>query len=147
MQKTLTKVEGKPKTISEQIEALFEKYIDTTGAIMDDYVADHAMIHEVSIADQNLKEKILNLVDNDETDIEDGEADFDSLLEKIKEHDDFDADKILELVDIDDVLSFVSGTDYISVQVTNIKDRDKIEEFLKTEIYPFVSDQNCFITM
>lgn len=124
-----------PKTLHEQVQDLLEKHIDTTGAILDDYVADKGMITELAECDKNLRSDIDDLFDE--------EQDFDSLLKRLQEMD-LDTDqteKLMDLFDTGDLSDRLTRGGYVYVKVDNLADQMKLETWLKTRLYPNYNEQ------
>lgn len=149
----------KPKTVIEQIVELVNKHIDITEAIIENYsyLTDIGMDTELRAADENLKSAVYDLGD------EVTEFSFKDLVQKISDHDDFEAgdiiglldgadiddhtDKLINLLEADDVQDYFINQGYACVKLNNMRDRNKLEEFLKTEIYPNFRDQEDFINI
>jgi hypothetical protein len=153
--KTLKK---KPTTVAAQILEVIDKHINTVEAIIEEYsyVTEVGMDTELKAANDNLKEAV--------EDFEYGNTDaekFNQLIAEMKliSGDDFDTDKILDLLESKDVdtekLLNLLGSDtvtdhvikqgYACVKLNNALDRDKLETFLTTEIYPNYLDQQSFL--
>ncbi len=121
----------------EEILKMLEEYIDTTGAILDDYLADDGLITELGEADKNLREKIESMqIEND----------FDSIvtqLEKIqkKSPDDIEGEKLIPFCSKGDLENWALDEDYCLVRVADINKRSLLEEFVTTHIHPFYNDQ------
>lgn len=141
------------QTTVEIILDLLNEHIKTTKAIVEDYVGGLGMETELAAAYDNLEIEIREL---------DAEMDFDTLLDKmkelkdrdiksdellefIKENNDYDSDKVIELLDPSDVDSWATSNGYVLIKVDNMNLRTKLEDFIKTEIYPHLADQNEFL--
>lgn len=139
MQKTETKLSP-----IEEVIKLFNSHIDTTGAILEDYVADRGMIDELGIADRNFLDVLENMKEDEP------EIDAAKLIQQLKDLVDtnaIDQEEVLKVLYLDEVHSFVRGDFDICVKVNNANDRAAIEDFLTTKIYPYYRDQesNLFI--
>lgn len=132
--KTITKNQA-----TQKILELFKEYQDTTGAIFDDYLLDDAAITELAAADENFEKAIEDL---------EIESDFKSIVEQLREMDssDIDTSKILEVLDEDEVRDWVNGDGYLTIKVEGMEDTNKLEEFIRENIYPYNinSLQNIF---
>lgn len=151
----------KPKTVIEQIIDLVDKHIAVTDAILKDYsyATEEDMDLELKTANENLKIAVEEF-----TDVEPEELEFKELVKKVSEHDDFEADSIidllggadlegaderlLKLIDTGAVEDHFIGQGYAWVNLNgSMVLRDKLEMFLKTEIYPYPHDQDSYITI
>jgi hypothetical protein len=136
-----TKVKpAKEKTVSEQIIDLFNQYLDTTSAILTDYVADPGMLVELSCADKNFIEEIEAL----QEEMDSKELTFDDLTKKLSEVDDFDNSAILDLCDPELAADWFSNEGYAIVKIQTLDQRTKLEDFVTTEIYPHENDKNNY---
>ena len=63
----------KPSGLKAEILDLFDDYLDSTGAILDDYLASEDMISELAACDKDFRENIEDL---------EAEEDFTDLLAK-----------------------------------------------------------------
>ena len=141
----------------EEVLMLFKSHIETSKAIMVDYIADPAMIDEVSWSFNTLTEAI-EAISAEQT-----EPDFDKIvgyLENIDTHS-IDSEKLFKFISLEDVDcekvavelnsdildSYAQTYNCCMVVVKNINDREKLREFLCTEIYPAYNDQREFITI
>jgi hypothetical protein len=155
--KTKTKpTPQKPKTVAEQIAELVNNHIAVTDAILQtySYATEADMETEIKTANENLRFALAELSED--------EISFYDLLQKLKDHAGFDSQDVFDLVDLDDVHTEdrLKGLDYddavswavekgftgVDLQGSMVL-RDKLETFLKTEIYPHYSDQERFILM
>jgi len=140
----MTKKKQKTKKLSrnqfiEKVLELLDNHIDTTRAILDDYLSgDDGMITELGAANENLRNSIEAL------EVED---DFKSLLEQIKKSDDFDCGELLKLIadeDEDFILNYSTNKGYALIKLETMEQRSKLEDFIKAEIYPYHNDENKF---
>lgn len=154
--KTLAKkqpVKTEEKTMLESIDEAVDKHISAIDAILEDYSywVEEGMVTEVNASNENLRNAI--------SDITEAEESFEALLKKVKQHTDYDHEEVLELVDIEEIdhmeLLEKVGDDFIKnwaieqgyalVKVPQLDQRNKLEEFLNTEIHPLYSDQQMNI--
>lgn len=138
--KTAKKPEKKLTPLEILIEA-FEKHRQTTQTILKDYIADGGLMMEIDTAEASFRDIL-----------EDWEAeeDFDELLDKLKElsGSEIRTKDLLEICDEDEVEEWVKenyDSDRITIELSNMNDRMKLENFLKTVIYPNFNDQQSFI--
>lgn len=126
-----------PETLIDKIRKAFAQYQDTTSAILQDYIADDGLITELATADVNLLDELEELCE------EAGDlTDFETIVKGLKWHHDLttDTDKarmLVNLMDEDDVREFVKDESDMHLKVSNPFDRDKIENFLRENIYPY----------
>lgn len=132
------------ETIIDKVIEQFERYIDVTGAILDDYVVDQDAIMEIAEADKNLIADFRELEEK---------PDFDLICEQLKnlDQDEVDWKELFDIcsthLDPGDVSDFLTSDGFIYVKVSNMLLKDKLEEFIKKEIIPYYNDQrdNLFI--
>lgn len=137
---TKTKVAQKlEETVIEKVQDLLDEHSKTVIAIVQDYVGGDGMEHEISVAHDNLKSEI-DLLDGEEP-----ELNLDKLIEKITDHKDYDSDKLIAVLDPSDIDSYATSNGYCLIKVDNMNLRGKLEDFIKTEIYPHYADQNEFV--
>jgi hypothetical protein len=126
-------------TLIEEVLDRFKDFQDTTGAILDDYLVADGAITELAAADESFIEDLKEM--------DEGEDDFETLLEKLKKMDVKDVDhlELFELcadhLDPENVSDVLTKDGFIYIKVENIVLRDKLEEFIKTEIMPSVNEQ------
>lgn len=113
----------------------FERYTEFCGAALDSNTFTEDALLEIKIANEDFKTKLENL----NTDIL--PTDFDNcceVLEKLKEGDDWDSEKIIELLDEDDIIAEAERTPgYAVIKLSSIAETDKLVEFVNKEIYPY----------
>lgn len=135
------------KTPAEKLLDSFDGHIKTVKAIIEDYVGGPGMELEVQAAHDNFREKVEAL--NEDADIE-------YILKQLKDMplDSSDLTALVEFIDKQDteVLDdwstendYMNTDNCVCVKVNNIRDREKIEEFIKREIYPAYNDQTLNI--
>jgi hypothetical protein len=132
-----------------QVLRLFVKYQETTKAILDDYVADKAMVVELSEAEFDFTSAVEEL-----------EADeFETVLrhlEKIKDNqnyrelDEEQCKALMELLADDFKIDYIDEElekdNYVKVKVAGIMDQVKLEEFINRELEPYNTGYNHEIT-
>ena len=130
----------KPKTVFDEVQTLFNDYLDTTSAIIEDYVPEPGMLIELAEADKNFKEEIAALEEEQE------EPEFEKLLLKIKQLDptDIDTDKLLALCDPGYAMDWASQNGYAVIAIENLNQRTKLEEFVTKELYPNYNERNNY---
>ena len=130
----------KPKTVFDEVQTLFDAYLDTTSAIIEDYVPDPGMLIELAEADKNFKEEIAALEEEQE------EPEFEKLLLKIKQLDptDIDTDKLLALCDPGYAMDWASQNGYAIIKLTTLQQRTKLEEFVTKELYPDYNERGNY---
>lgn len=125
-----TKTKPKTLTTNEKLITLFEQYLETVGAILDDYVVGNdGMFTELAEADKSFKGEI-----------EDFE--FEPSLEKaitvIKDNaDDMDTGDLLDVLDDSIIIDHVTSLGYSCIKTENIVDQQKLEDFVQQNIYPY----------
>jgi hypothetical protein len=131
------------ETTIDKVLELLDKYIDTTGTILESYETDiilgDGLTTELGQADANLRSDIENLNEEDT---------FKTLIKKLGELDekDIEADELLDLLDADAIRDYLADGDGCAIiKINNESDRRKLEEFLHTELYPYLSDQQANI--
>lgn len=127
----------KEKTIVDDVLAIFDSYLDTTGAIIADYVPDSGMLLELAEADKQFKEDIKEL---DITEL----MQFDDLFGRLKEIEEVDSNKLLSLCDKDAVWNWAASKGYAIIKIENLQDQTKLEEFVTTELYPNYNDKSNY---
>lgn len=106
------------------VDQLIEKYAEKRNDILVDFCNyDDAMMVCIRTADENLKDELQELVDDLERKVDDLN---DELSEKADELDEIE-----------------SGC--MTIEVRSLALRQKIEDFVKSEIYPLYSDQQKYL--
>lgn len=134
-----------PDTLSEKLKVAFNDFLKTQKAILDDYCAGNdGMDTELEAAAENFHAVMEDLSEMDAEAVAEiiesasfSSSDITTLLAKIDES---DMKYYLE----DNGHLFREEGDVV-IQINNLKDRMKLEEFLTTEIYPDLTDQNSFL--
>lgn len=125
-----------PEELSPQDILLneFDKYLDTCEAILKDNPFSEDAIPELSLADGNFKKVLENINWPDQS-----FEDYLKSLELLKHTDsDWDPEKILELLDEDDIIAEAEKTPgYAVIKLSSIAETDKLVEFVNKEIYPY----------
>ena len=129
----------KPKTILEEVRIFFDAYLDTTSAIIEDYVPDPGMLIELAEADKNFKEEIAALEEEQE------EPEFEKLLAKLKEldSDSIDGEELLALCQPEDVEDWASANGYAIIKFSTLQQRTKLEEFVAS-LYPAYNERGNY---
>jgi hypothetical protein len=128
------------KTVGEQITDIFNQYLDTTSAIIDDYVPDPGMLVELSCADKNFQEEINALQEELET----KETNFKYLLKKVKDHKDYDDAELWEIIEPGYAAEWLATKGYSVIKLENMQQQIKLEEFVTTKLYPNYNDRNNY---
>ena len=135
-----------PDTLSEKLKEAFDNFLKTQKAILDDYCAGNdGMDTELEAAAESFHAKLADL----------SEFDADSVSELIESEGFLTAPevtKILDKIDQSDIKDYLEENGHlfreegdVVIQINNLQDRMKLEEFLTTEIYPDLVDQNSFL--
>lgn len=140
---TLTK---KEPTLLEELHALIDKYRDVIRDISIDYIASPGQLFEINTAFENLKNNVPFRLAGQEPEV-DEKPDFDTLFSKMKDlpQKEICTGDLLDICDDDEIAEYyldniADGND-IRIHVNNLADRNKLENFIKDELYPFYSDQ------
>lgn len=135
MKKTETK-----QTQIDKVLDLISKYLDTTGAILDDYLADDGMVTELAAADENLREAVEDLRP------EDVEEEIKQIIARLKELelDQEQSEEIIEFLDKDALWDWSKNLGYAYVKIDSIEKADKLEEFIKAEIWPHYNERDNY---
>jgi hypothetical protein len=119
-----------------EVNNILNDQLKIIQVVFEDYLADDGLVTEVTAAIEVIRDEI-NVFEPDESD--------DHTIEKLKaiidDCGDVIQEKILPLFDKDDLLDFL-GHDYAYIKIENLAQREKLEAFVQTEIYPFYNDQN-----
>lgn len=127
-------------SIIDYVLELLDKHIDTKSAIMDNYLSgDDGMLLELGEADSNLRQEIADIEVDDS---------YQKLLSKIEDHDDYNSDDLLKLVDDKEGESalheYLQTKGYAIIKIDNIQDQSKLQTFVETELYPLYNDRNKY---
>lgn len=151
--KTLTK---KPVELTkeEQVLEAFDNYKETVVAILESYFANEpGLMVELEAADNNfekvLKEEVILDKDVDDliAELEEKELDknqIKALIDVVKDSDEFEAAEVLELFDETDVFEASSSKGWASIKIDGMGQREKLEAFVKKEIWPFVNEESNY---
>jgi len=138
-----------------KVVGLFQQHIDTTGAILEDYVVGNdGMFIELGEAHKSFLEAVkeIEIEDNAEKLIEKlgdqnlNESEYDSLLKVLVGQYENTDDKLLGTMDADDIAAHLSGKGYSIIKVDSAK-REKLKDFIESEIYPYYNDQKAFVNI
>ena len=138
--KVIPKVEIEEKRIdSSEVIDLIKESKQTIEAILIDYDAGPFCELEVNTAIDNLIQSVQDI----ET-FED-EPEFDEVVKQLKEMpgSDIVTAEILDVLDEDEVVEWAADkrSNHIVIKLESIELRSKLEEFLKTEIFPYYNEQ------
>lgn len=134
-----------PDTLQEKLKNAFDEFLKTQKAILDDYCAGNAgMDTELEAAAENFRVTLDDL----------SEMDAEAVAEIIESIgiSSSDATTILDKIDQSDIKDYLEDNNHlfreegdVVIQINNLADRMKLEEFLTTELYQHLSDQNSFL--
>jgi hypothetical protein len=140
IKKPITRHELVTKILDE-----FEKYKAATGALLDDYAVSTGLVNELAEKDR----EFTAFVEDIDVDIA---HDFDKIIEAVRTFcryrriDPVDIktlvktiglDEVLEAIDGNAIADFVRANGEIIIRVEAMADRQKLEDFLRQEIYPY----------
>jgi hypothetical protein len=119
---------------------LLKKHVDTTRAILDDYMlGDEDCRMELAVAQDNLKDEISEM---------EVEYTYPKLLEMVKDHDDYNSSDLLELLIKEEgeicLREALQGRGYAIIKIDNILDQSKLQTFVETELYPNYCDRDKY---
>lgn len=142
MSEKITKDQQKAK-----LKELLTEYQSTVSAILTDYEnlnipVDDMMIVEIDAAQNGLVENLDDLIEL--------EPDKETVLDILKDalfDDTVETDDVLSLLEESDVKDFVQSDFDICVKCTDNNLRQKLEDFVKTEIYPYYLDQQAYTNL
>ena len=127
------------KTLQEQVLDALDTYIDMEGTILEEYMAgDDGMLTELAAAEANFRKAIEKLIP-DEEDFNDKrliESVRHALQDCVIEEDD-----LAVMLDIDTIISHAASLGYVCVKIENLADQMKLDDFICTELYPHLNDQ------
>jgi hypothetical protein len=129
-----------------QVNELLQKYQVTTAAILDDYRALAMPVEDDLILELGAAEDVL-VAAIEALDVEPAKE---MLLQSLNEaycSNDIDSDEILKLIDKSDIRDYAMGEFDITIICTDGNQRIKLEEFIKTEIYPYYLDQQAYTNL
>ncbi|MEI8142852.1 MAG: hypothetical protein WCG90_08300 [Chitinophagia bacterium] len=132
--------------LASDVFACIEKHRATVKAILDSYdhllsLLDDGVKIELEASINNLKSSVdaLPQVESDE------ELGFDELFDNLQNlgAEEIESGRLLTLIDNDVLLDHVhsANPNFVSVKVDSQEARDKVIQFLETEIYPHFNDQ------
>lgn len=133
--------------LASDVIACIEQHSATVKAILGSYdhllsLLDDSLKLELETSIENLKSSIENLPEADS----DKEPEFEELFKSLQSlgAGEIEADKLLTLCDNDEILNHLesSNPDFVGVKVFSQDAKDKIKEFLLTEIYPHYNEQS-----
>ncbi len=138
--KVIPKVEIEEKQIDlSEIIDLIKESKQTIEAILIDYVAGPGCELEVNTAIDNLIQSVQDIETSE------NEPEFDDIVKQLKDMpgSDIVTAEILDVLDEDEVVDWASDKrpEIITIKLDSLDLRMKLDEFLKTEIFPFCNDQ------
>lgn len=111
----------------EKVEDAFAEYQDKVEAILKDYLCDDpGMFTELAAADEGFL--------TDVADLDEGDTAKDR-LESLR--DEMTDVEIMDELDEDKIREWEDDNGYIALKVESLDDRDKLEDFIKKNIYPY----------
>jgi chromosome segregation ATPase len=146
-------VAEKEKTSLETISEAFDACENEFTGILEDYVAGPAMTEEVMIKFQNLKNSIYQHVEALQDKVYLQEEEIKDLEQEVKSRDEDLSDKDKEIKDLEEKVEeleegeHLTEQGFVMVKVDNLVHRDKLENFIHTEIYPNYLDQQSYVTI
>lgn len=128
----------------EKVKEMLDEHFKKINLILDDYMAGSTeMCDEIEVVNQLLAEEV-EALERDE--------DFDSVFDALKQTkrtttSSFDllANFILANEGESSLVYELSDKNYICVKVENMDSKAKLEDFIKSEIYPLYSDQQTYL--
>lgn len=138
------------------LREMFQKYLDTTSAIIQDYVPDPGMLDELKWANENLKEEIEALIGEFEdptaewlhdkiSRLDSDDIDCDKLMDVVHSTNSYSSDKVMDMLDDGDMADHLLSKGYASIKIDNLAQRQKLEAFVKEEIWPNYNDEGNYI--
>jgi hypothetical protein len=133
--------------LATDVVACIEHHRTTVKAILGSYdhllsLLDDGLKLELETSIESLKSAIENLPEADF----DNEPEFEELFTSLQNlgSGEIEADKLLTLCDNDDILNHLqsSNPDFVGVKVFSQDAKDKIKQFLLSEIYPHYNEQS-----
>jgi len=114
----------------EKVKATFAEYQDKVEAILKDYLCDDlGMFTELAAADEGFLQDVADL---------DEKQSFEDMIDEVLDHPKKGVDDLLKHLDSDDVRKYCEiDLNCIILEVQGADDRDKLEAFIKQNIYPY----------
>ncbi len=136
----------------EWLREMFQKYIETTSAIILDYVPDPGMLDELKWANENLKDEVDAVIeefDNPPAEwlhdkisrLDSDDIDSERLLDVVHSTNAYSSDKVMDLLDDGDMTDHLLSKGYASIKIDNLAQRQKLEAFVKAEIWPNYNEE------
>lgn len=118
---------------------------ETVQAIQEDYLIEDDAVMEMNAAVDKLLVKI-----SEENETVSNEFEEEPLkvaaIQVAMQNGEIEADDLLDLLDTADMASHIASADnYFIVRVDTMANRDKLSEFVKSEIYPHYNDQKEYL--
>lgn len=121
------------------------QFKETVQAIQEDYLIEDDAVMEMNAAVDRLLQKITEANETVSEDFEEkpiGRPD----IEVAMQNGDIEAADLLYLLDNDDIAKRIANDGhYFVVRVDTMANRDKLSEFVKSEIYPHYNDQKEYL--
>lgn len=143
----------KPKTPADLIRDAVYNHIETIMAIHQTYGLDDGETVELETANDNLKTKLEELLEDIEL-VEEFEPLYDKMKELYLDEDEqkklfrllsvdkLDANEILSEIDPGVLTDRMTDQGYSYIRLPGMADKAKLEEFITRELYPHFNDQN-----
>lgn len=141
-------------TKEEQVLEAFDNYKETVVAILESYFANEpGLMVELEAADSHfekvLKEEVIldKSVDDLIAELEEKELDknqIKALMDVIQNSDNYDASEILKEFDEEDLQDASKTSGWAMIKIENAVQQDKLETFVKKEIWPFVNEESNY---
>lgn len=133
--------------LRDKLKELLTEYKSTVAAILTDYEnlnipVDDGLIVEIEAAQNSLVEDLDDLIE-----LEPAKETVLQILEDALYNDTVKADDVLPRLEESDVRDFVQSDFDICVKCTDNNLRQKLEDFVKTEIYPYYLDQRAYTNL
>lgn len=129
----------------EKVKEMLDEHFKKINLILDDYMAGSTeMCDEIEVVNQALAEEV-EALERDE----DFEYVFDALKQTNKENDDVEFDLLANFILANEgesaLVYELADKNYICVKLENMDKKAKLEDFIKSEIYPLHSDQQSYL--
>lgn len=123
---------------------ILKDYADKQAEILADYVASDALLSDIKKTNDDL---LLELAEADKMlrdEITEFELDVDMIVDWLEDHDlkPLENSELLDCLDTDEVKKEITGDgSYILIRTDNFDQQQRIEDFVKENIFPFGNDQ------
>jgi hypothetical protein len=129
----------------DKVQELITNHREKIDFILDDYmIGGNAAIEAMVKSETELDKLLIGLRINSKA------TPFDEAMEALEacDDDDLKVDEILDFVhdkiDGDAMLDYMNAKGYAFVKLDSLKDKEKLEEFVKAEIWPFYNDSDKY---